>query len=237
LGAAILGLVLVQPAQPQDDPPAKKSKKAPELRLPSKSVSITVIQRDEQEIPGSGGSIRVQLGDITDGQALLAIITNDRKSLLERTSVRQGDTVEFPVGNKKYVVLVKELRNNLVGEDFAKLTISEAPVKKPSESEPAEPLTEKQKIEALIKHVEELKGASFIRNDTEYDAKTAAKFLRGKWEQDADIKTAKEFIDKAASVSSTTGRAYSIRFSDGKVLKSSEYLLAELKKIEKRSGG
>jgi hypothetical protein len=207
LGAVVIGLILGQAARSQQNPPERKSKSAPILTLPSKSVSITVIQRDEHEIPGSGGTIRVQLGDITDGQVPLAVITNHKKYLLERTSVRQGDTAEFSVGNKKYLVNVKELRNNLVGEDFAKLTISEAPVNNPAEAEPAGELTEKQKIEALINHVEEMAGAKFVRNETEYDAKTAAKFLRGKWEQDAGIKTARDFIDKAASASSTTGRA------------------------------
>jgi hypothetical protein len=96
------------------------------------------------------------------------------------------------------------------------------------------PTTEKQKIEALIKHVEELKDARFVRNDTEYDAKTAARFLRGKWEANAaSIKTAKEFIEKAASVSSTTGKPYLIRFKDGRQIKSGEYLLTELKRLEK----
>ncbi len=99
-------------------------------------------------------------------------------------------------------------------------------------------LTEKQKIEALIKHVEDLKGAKFVRNDREYEAKTAARFLRGKWEaNEAEIKTAKEFIEKVASVSSTSGKAYLIRFKDGKVRKSGEYLSEELKKLEESSTG
>jgi Family of unknown function (DUF5329) len=98
--------------------------------------------------------------------------------------------------------------------------------------------TEKQKIEALIKHVEDMKDAKFVRNEKTYDAKTAAEFLRGKWEaQRAEIKTAKDFIEKVASVSSTTGRPYQIRFQDGKEMKSAEYLQAELKKLEKLSVG
>lgn len=100
------------------------------------------------------------------------------------------------------------------------------------------PTTERQKIEALIKHVEGLSNAKFIRNDRAYDAKTAAKFLRGKWDANkAEIKTAKDFIDKAASVSSTTGKPYLIRFEGGKQVRSSEYLLAELKKLEKPQEG
>src|SRR5262245_35145678 len=95
------------------------------------------------------------------------------------------------------------------------------------------PTTEKQKIEALLKHVEEMKDAKFVRNDAEYDAKTAARYLRGKWEaNEAAIKTAKDFIEKVASVSSTTGKPYLVRQKDGKEMKSGDYLLAELKKLE-----
>ena len=98
--------------------------------------------------------------------------------------------------------------------------------------------TEKQKIEALIKHVEGLAGAKFVRNDTEYDPKSAAKFLRGKWEAEgAAIKTAKDFIDTAATASSTTGRAYLIRLPGGKEVKSGEYLSDRLKELEKAPPG
>ena len=92
---------------------------------------------------------------------------------------------------------------------------------------------EKGKIEALIKHVEGLGDAKFVRNDREYVAGTAARFLRGKWESnEAEIKTARDFVEKAASVSKTSGKPYLIRFKDGKEVKSGEYLLAELKKLE-----
>jgi hypothetical protein len=97
----------------------------------------------------------------------------------------------------------------------------------------SKPLTEKQKIEALIKHVEALENAKFVRNDKEYEAKTAARFLRGKWEaNEAQIKTAKDFIEKAASVSSTTGKPYLIRLKDGKEQKCGDYLTEQLKKLE-----
>jgi uncharacterized protein YjhX (UPF0386 family) len=98
------------------------------------------------------------------------------------------------------------------------------------------PADEKQKIEALIKHVAGLKDTKFVRNDTEYDAATAATFLRRKWKSnEAEIKTAKDFIDKAASVSSTSGKPYLIRVKGSKDVKSGDYLHAELKKLEKSS--
>jgi hypothetical protein len=98
--------------------------------------------------------------------------------------------------------------------------------------------TESQKIEALVKHVEGLKDAKFVRNGTEYDAKTAGTFLRRKWESNKrEIKTARDFIDKAASASSTSGKPYLIRYKSGKETKSGDYLLAELKKLEQSADG
>jgi hypothetical protein len=95
------------------------------------------------------------------------------------------------------------------------------------------PLTEQGKIDALIKHLENLKGVTFIRNDSKYEAKTAARFLRGKWQaQEKEIKTAMDFIEKVASVSSTSGKPYVIRFKDAREVKCGEYLRTELKKLE-----
>jgi hypothetical protein len=93
---------------------------------------------------------------------------------------------------------------------------------------------EKGKIEALIVHIEGLKDASFVRNGRSYDSQTAGKFLRGKWEANArEIKTASDFIEKAASVSSTSHQPYVIRFKDGREQKCGEYLRGQLAKMEK----
>lgn len=95
------------------------------------------------------------------------------------------------------------------------------------------PMAEREKIEALIRHIESLKDAVFIRNGKEYDAKAAGSFLRAKWRVNgAEVKNAKDFIAKVASVSSTTGKPYLIRFKDGREVKSGDYLLAELMKLE-----
>jgi len=95
------------------------------------------------------------------------------------------------------------------------------------------PTAEKQKIEALIKHVGDLKDAKFVRNGGTYEPSTAVRFLRGKWNANRSrVMSAQDFIDKVASLSGTSGKPYLIRFDDGKEIKSSEFLLAELKKIE-----
>lgn len=101
----------------------------------------------------------------------------------------------------------------------------------PSRAEPVP--AEKAKIEALITHVENLKDATFVRNGSGHDAKSAAKFLRGKWQaNDKEIRTAADFIAKAASVSSTTGKPYVIRFKDGTQTKCGDYLTARLKELK-----
>ena len=97
----------------------------------------------------------------------------------------------------------------------------------------APPEPEKQKIEALINRVSGLKGARFIRNGREYDVNTAVRFLRGKWKaNDDEVKTARDFVDKVASISGTSGKPYHIRFKDGAEIESREFLLAELNKLE-----
>jgi hypothetical protein len=113
---------------------------------------------------------------------------------------------------------------------FLALTLASAQV--------AAPKTEDEKIEALIKHVEKLEDAKFVRNGSEYDASTAGRFLRGKWKRDKDeIKSAKQFIEKIATRSSTTGKEYKIKIKDGETYaekKSAEFLTAELAKLEKK---
>lgn len=95
---------------------------------------------------------------------------------------------------------------------------------------------EKAKIESLITHLENLGGATFIRNGSDYDPKTAAKFLRGKWKaNDKEIKTAADFIARAASVSGTTGKPYVIRLKDGTETPCAAYLTAQLKNLEAKS--
>jgi len=98
------------------------------------------------------------------------------------------------------------------------------------------PASEHQKIEALLQHVEHLTDAVFIRNNQAYNAKTAARFLRGKWgATQAEITTAQDFIAHVASVSSTSGQPYRIRFKDGREIPSGAYLTTVLKQLEQAS--
>ena len=99
--------------------------------------------------------------------------------------------------------------------------------------DPQLPNSEKQKIEALIKHVGDLKNAKFVRNGWTYEPSTAIRFLRGKWDaKSSEVHSARDFIDKVASMSGTSGKPYLIRFHNGKEIPSREFLLAALKKIK-----
>ena len=92
--------------------------------------------------------------------------------------------------------------------------------------------TQTNRIEALIKQVKSLESATFIRNGREYDSRNAAKFLRAKWQAHRkEIHSAEQFIDKAATRSSTTGRPYMIRFKNGTETSCGKYLSARLADI------
>jgi hypothetical protein len=89
---------------------------------------------------------------------------------------------------------------------------------------------EKKKIEFLLSSVENLKGAKFIRNGTEFDGKQAVKHIRMKLKQaGGKVQTADDFIRLCASKSFITGKPYLIRFSGGRTIKSEEYLREKLK--------
>src|SRR5262245_527224 len=95
------------------------------------------------------------------------------------------------------------------------------------------PPGEKEKIDALIKIVSGLETARFIRNGWTYNAASAATFLRLKWQaNDSIVKTARDFIDKVASISGTSGKPYRILMKDGTEINSREFLLRELEKLE-----
>ncbi len=100
---------------------------------------------------------------------------------------------------------------------------------------------EDAKIAYLLKRVEE-SGATFIRNGDEHPAKKAREHLEHKmkmarkmfWFFGPEKKiSAREFIDKIASESSTTGEVYRLRTKEGKTLTTKEWLNGVLKEFHK----
>ncbi|WP_372656313.1 DUF5329 family protein [Halobacteriovorax sp.] len=99
---------------------------------------------------------------------------------------------------------------------------------------------EKKKIDYLILQISKSKG-TFIRNGSEHSSKEASEHLNRKlnsalsswFSPDKKDWTAKLFIKKIASKSSFSGKSYKIKFSDGKVVETKDWLLAELEKYKK----
>ena len=92
---------------------------------------------------------------------------------------------------------------------------------------------EEQRIEHLIQTVESLKGAVFIRNGTEYDAKEAGKHLRMKLKLAGErVKTAEDFIKLCASRSSLSGDAYKIRLAGGTTTETAPFFRAKLREFD-----
>ncbi len=89
---------------------------------------------------------------------------------------------------------------------------------------------EAAKIGRLIAAVESLEGAQFLRNGRAYDAKAAADHLRLKLRTAGDrVKTADDFIRLCGSRSSLSGKAYRIRFADGRIIEAEAFFRNRLK--------
>ncbi len=96
-------------------------------------------------------------------------------------------------------------------------------------------LSEKDKIEILIKSVQNMEGADFYRNGSWYDGKAAAEHLRFKLRRaGGTIKTAHDFIDKIATSSSFSGEAYKIKMQNGVIISANSFFNNKLNEIERK---
>ena len=97
------------------------------------------------------------------------------------------------------------------------------------------PLTEDQKIEALIVGVEKATNIQFYRNGSYYDAATAASHLRLKRRKAGSaVKTAADFIDKLATKSSVSGEIYKIKYTNGTEISGKRLFLCPPKSIKRQ---
>jgi Family of unknown function (DUF5329) len=88
---------------------------------------------------------------------------------------------------------------------------------------------EQGRIEYLIDSIAELHDARFIRNGIEYDSAQAADHLRLKLRYAGSrVSTAEDFIVYCATGSSMSGEKYRIRFGDGRVVETAEFLRGKL---------
>lgn len=95
----------------------------------------------------------------------------------------------------------------------------------------ADPSPRTQAEVAYLLGVVGASGCNFNRNGSWYDAKRAQQHLRDKYEYLARrdrVATAEEFIDRAATRSSITGKPYLIKCGAGRTVTSEEWLRAAL---------
>jgi len=96
---------------------------------------------------------------------------------------------------------------------------------------------EAARIEYLLAVVASLHDAQFIRNGTAYDSSAAVKHMRAKLSLTGSrVKTAEDFIRYCGSQSSVSGKPYEIRFADGRVVPSAEFLQQALIDFDRASG-
>jgi hypothetical protein len=122
-------------------------------------------------------------------------------------------------------------RRRTLGVFFALLSVPF--VRAAAAAAPAAPLTEKEKIEALIRAVEARKDLQFFRLGSVHSSSEAANMLRVKLSFAGDrVKTADEFIEHVGT-QTVSGSPYFVIFPDGRRVPSAEFLRQELKRIER----
>ncbi len=83
----------------------------------------TVYPRRESVIPGSRDYLKLSLGDITDDQVSLTLRRGDGELVSPARSFREGDRVEFTVGDQEYSLRLQRLHVGLI-LDFAEFRIA-----------------------------------------------------------------------------------------------------------------
>lgn len=190
------------------------------LELPDGGAEFVIMQRKRAAVPGSNGWLRVHVGDITMGSAPVHVTTADGQTLVAEQLLRQRDFVELSLAGERYVLVVEQLVNLLVGDDRAVFRVRPAAGFKPDP------------IGLLLKLVA-ASGDTFVREGQQYGGAAAAQFLTAKLgsHRGPEI-TLDEFIDTLASKSSTTGKPYEVLTQDGATVTMQQWLRTALREIE-----
>lgn len=206
-------------ANPTQQPAPEKSQPA----ISGLPISLPLKQRSTVEVPGTDGELSLTIDDITHGQVMVTLVRRKEANVLGPISLKLGESAPFRFENSDYSIKVAQLDNQLIGDDEATFSITDAT---------SHTISEDEKIQQLISKVESLTGAVFIRNGSEHTPREAADHLRRKLDSsNGRIRTAEDFIQQIATGSSISGEEYQIRFTDGRSVPSHEYLRDELQRL------
>jgi hypothetical protein len=198
---------------------------------PPDSAVFTLMQRTTQPLPGST-DLLLTIDDITLGQTMTTLEWGDGEHVYGPRSMQFGDRLDFVVAGERWQLTLADLHNELIGNDWAQFELArvDAPTRNAGTAPVA--LTPNQETDALIRAMQDLDGAVFIRNGSEHTALEAADHLRSKLKAAGGrIHNAEDFIEQIASKSSMTGNPYSIRLRDGKTVDAGEWFRARLAEL------
>jgi len=190
------------------------------LDISGNVAKLTILQRRSRQVPGSNGYLCLELGDITAGQVMLTLRTAEREALIDQESTKRGDYYAFTVGDTEYNLYLRQLRNVLLGDDWAAFEVSHLGPE------------DWRQIERLLDHIS-ASDVVFVREGKEYSGKEAADHLRAKLAAAGPkINAVDEFIDKIASRSSVSGKPYQVRPPDGEAVTANAWLREAAKKMK-----
>lgn len=182
------------------------------LEPESFETDITVHQRSSKTMPGSRGFLTLSLDDIAGAGVLVTLKDANKAVVHDAVPMREGDGLRLTLSSETGVLVLDKLVNRAFDNDFAVFRIV-----KQSE-------WESYCIHRLL-HLIEHGNVTFIREGKEYNGDDAAAHLRKKLTRGGEkIRTLDDFILNIASKSSTTGRPYRIKRTDGAIVNAEEWL-------------
>lgn len=104
---------------------ARRRRDTPVLSLPEEGTEVLLRQRSSTVVPGSSAGVYLSISDVTAGQVHVWVTLASGETLIEDRSLREGDELPLALGGKGYVLRLKDLRNKLIGHDWATFTIAE----------------------------------------------------------------------------------------------------------------
>jgi hypothetical protein len=231
IGSRVLLVTLVWVAGCTKKRPPSVQKPGAPIALDT-PVEFQIGQRSTVALPGSEGRVTITIDDITRGQVMTSLALRDGKVITAVRSLHENDRINFALEGYNYIITLKKLNNVLIGEDTASFELSPA-----GGGPSAETLSENDKIEKLMLSLRNIEGATFIRNGQAHTVDEAIAHLRAKWEwKKSEIKTAEDFITLIGSRSSTTGKPYLIKHSDGSEITSEQCFRRQLQIVENLTG-
>jgi hypothetical protein len=191
-----------------------------QLDLAETDGKFVVPQRKRALLPGSRGWLEVRIDDITMGRVLFELVTATGDVVVASRLMHERDHVAFALGEQRYVIVVQQLVNILIGEDHAEFVV-----------QPAAGF-QADRIGLLLTAVRESKH-TFLREGKEYSGGEAAAFLVAKLAaQRGDKPGVDDFVDRIASQSSRSGEPYEVRTAAGDVVTMRDWLRAELQRLD-----